>query len=207
MIDLSTAKGMTFSTSMVRALIDGTKTQTRMVIMPQPKTCDDFTICPDGGHGICGCDRGDLCHLALPKSPYQPGGIIYVRETWAPAPDIEGDGPRYLYKADTTVGGAILLQDGDAKIAYIPSEWRPSIFMPKAAARIILRITDVKAERLQDIRIRDSISEGVNTKSLHVYAFSLLWDSIHAKRKGGIYAWKRNPWVFAYGLELLEVRK
>jgi len=124
-------------------------------------------------------------------APYKPGDILWVRETWKPDYHDE-DG--YCYKAD-----------GDREM--YPNNllhWRPSIHMPRAAARIFLRVTDVRAERVQDISAEDAHSEGIaciHDEISECAAFAALWDEINAKRDGGRYAWERNPWVWAYTFE------
>jgi len=106
----------------------------------------------------------------------------------------------YWYKADTD----------------LPQNWRPSIFMPRAAARIFLRVTGVRVERLQDISHNDAIQEGLPAPEMsshfdhnsglreQIYYrrwFSDLWDSINDKRNNGAYKWENNPFVFVYEFE------
>jgi hypothetical protein len=195
-------KPIIFSTDMVRAILDGRKTQTRRVIKPQPTDCGlvwrtacggDFAAWEDDGVTLDeGCQR---------KCPYgQPGDLLWVRETWAknevyPIRDREaGD---YIYKAD-------LAKDGRTKYA---ATWKPSIHMPKWAARLFLEITDIRVERVQDISEEDAEKEGaeemfVNPLNLgdkrksFIFGFTCLWDSINAKRG---YSWDNNPWVWVIG--------
>ena len=138
--------------------------------------------------------------------------ILYVRETWGCYQKDWNDAGRFLYRADYS---------DDAKGYWHETEhvnwcdlprWRPSIHMPKEAARIFLRVTGVKVERLQDITTEDAKSEGalhpgvipVNTLIQNIAGsipqtnFSILWDNINAKRG---YGWDANPWVWVIEFE------
>jgi hypothetical protein len=120
------------------------------------------------------------------KWPYQLGDTLWVRETWAYSTDYDGDvilNRKILYRAD-----------GEKTI--LPSTWRPSIHMPRWASRINLEVTGVRVERLKDITEEDALAEGVISSDYdktYRYAFSVLWDSINAKRG---YGWAANPWVW-----------
>lgn len=126
-------KPILFNTEMVRAILAGRKTQTRRLVKKQFLTEDDLKIC---------------------GKPYDPGDILWVRETWkqyttgtAGAGLIDG----YLYKADDPQDTSGMMVEG---------HWHPSIHMPKAAARIFLRVTGVRVERLQDIDEDGVCNEG-----------------------------------------------
>jgi len=191
-----------FSTPMVRAILDGRKSQTRRMIKSQPQKNDN----PDrlgvfwwkGSHGW---DERQL----IPLCPYgQPGDILWVRETFL----IEhvGDKICYDYKANYSN----ILADEVC--------WRPSIFMPKAACRIRLEITNIRVERLQDISEEDAIAEGIEPQGegwksyeiIHrgrhkgemnphsiipnkspITSYRELWESIN-----GLGSWEKNPWVW-----------
>jgi hypothetical protein len=134
------------------------------------------------------------------------GDILWVRETWSPVQVLP---KRYLYKADAENGG-----EGDG----LPIRWRPSIHMPREAARIFLRVTDVRVERLLDITETDAMREGFEVKiksktvNGNVYngsttareGFLLYWDDLYAYKdvpKGEIFGPKashKNPWVWVY---------
>lgn len=134
------AKPILFNTEMVKAILDGRKTVTRRPIKNNPEECTSKVV-----NGICKiCD--DKGGFYLPddyikaRSPYQVGDILYIRETWCkPAAHI------FWYKADSRVQNIL---------------WRPSIHMPKEAARIFLRVTTVRVERLKDITEDDVVKEG-----------------------------------------------
>ena len=199
MMELRKPKGILFSTEMVRAILDGRKTQTRRIITVD----NDFETNPvclppdqwDGrfrfvenlpGYGVLAI----RCQYLTPK--YQPYNVLWVRETWQYIEGASGHG--YAYKA----GGGIY---------NVTSVWRPSIHMPRKAARIFLRVTDVRVERLQDITTQDIKAEGVEKSSFteayrgYEREFINLWDSINAKRG---YEWEINPFVWVYTFERIE---
>lgn len=140
-------KPILFNTEMVRAILDGRKTATRRII--KDKDIVNSFDCEADGTPIAYIDQatGDS-YLPTMPCPYQPGDTLWVRETW------NGDWcDHYIYKA----GG------GSAKAAGYAAEpkWRPSIHMPREAARIFLRVTDVRVERLQEISYTELLAEGV----------------------------------------------
>jgi hypothetical protein len=185
--EMNRMKPILFSTEMVNAILDGRKTQTRRIVKPQPKT-----IAHDSKNRLPMAFWADNSKWIKPK--YQVGDIIWVRETWS-----KKDG-HYFYKA-----GHELLIDSEPLI----KRWRPSIYMPREAARIFLRVTNVRVERLQEITEKDAKAEGVITNdavkvSSYVYWFEMLWDDLNKKRG---YGWETNPWVWVYELERVEVEK
>lgn len=154
------AKPILFNVDMVRAILNGEKTVTRRIVKNNPEECTSKVV-----NGVCKfCD--DKGGFYLPddyvkvRSPYQVGGILYVREAWyyetfyEDTDDIT-DLPfgncswRYVYKADRP------------DYPVIPDHWHPSIHMPKEAARIFLRVTNVRVERLQDIDDDGVVAEGL----------------------------------------------
>lgn len=143
---LQIAKPILFNTDMVRAIQGGTKTVTRRLIKPRfrENECGFFTATIAGQLFLCYSDEDDN-ETRRVKSPYQVGDILYVRETWCKLtdrkeqfPDDEDDMLTFCYKSDYP-----------ANMWYM-AKWRPSIHMPKEAARIFLRVTGVRVERLQD---------------------------------------------------------
>lgn len=136
-------KPILFNSEMVRAILDGRKSCTRRVLKPQPDEkhtypldfVTDSTEKKEVGCFGFGIDEyGGSIQYAKP--PYQPGDILYVRETWSP---VFVRPRRYLYKVECKEG------------ENLPIKWHPSIHMPKEATRIWLKVTDVRVERLQDI--------------------------------------------------------
>lgn len=189
-----------FNTEMVRAVLDGSKTQTRRPIKPQPNWLEDPNWAFEyGHHGRAWYawegeypEEGST-HFKCPFG--EPGDKLWVRETWA---DVRGMGfdEDIYFKADCLEGS-----DGDeARIAY-GVKYKPSIHLPKAFARIWLEVTDVRVERLQDIKARDCTAEGIRTPIANLpqmipicfQEFQELWDSIYGKE--GL-DWSSNPWVF-----------
>lgn len=143
-----------FSGEMVRAILAGNKTQTRRVVKPQPKP-----LCV----GHCPATKPCFTHDGLHCMPseYCPYGRVadrlWVRETWRPIHHAQRVNETYVrYFVDDGLKSAHHTMKMD-----IPMRWRPSIHMPRWASRILLEITAVRVERLQDISIMDAISEGV----------------------------------------------
>jgi hypothetical protein len=206
-------KPILFSAQMVRALLDGSKTQTRRVVKPQPP---DYVkdLCsyhhPQPGHWLYGWSKenAELLDWCI-KSPYGgPGDMLWVRETFSPIypqdPAYNGGRPiEYDYAATYTHGDRL----GD--LLGMKKVWKPSIHMPRAASRITLEITGVRVERLQAISEADAIAEGCSKNHNGYYwggphpehglkqmatatgAYRDLWGSIN-----GPGSWESNPWVW-----------
>ena len=180
-----------FSGAMVRALLDGSKTQTRRALKVRCQEIgerDDGSLWPWSENPDTAADHWHAC-------PYgQPGDRLWVRETFC---DL-GDG-EIEYRAD-----------GECDANVVP-RWTPSIHMPRAASRILLEIVSVRVERLQDISAADAKAEGVRPdevrqiscfglgqkdrdalrKEAAVRPYSVLWESIN-----GAGSWQTNPWVW-----------
>ena len=136
-------------------------------------------------------------------SLYQLGDILYVRETWSEGYE-EGT---YIYRADDKLAGHPTFKESSKHI------WRPSIHMPKEAARIWLKVTDVKVERLQEITEDEAKAEGANWKNgknvgveekmrrTAVERFAEIWDSTIKKSDLDRYGWQANPWVWVISFE------
>lgn len=181
-----TERPIIFSGPMVRAILDGRKSQTRRVLKPQPHWVRDRVMVWKNRAGLL------HTHSGLAK----PGDKLWVRETWTqPAyrPSTAGIDPDLvLYRADHPEIDTV--------------RWRPSIHMPKWAARIWLTVTEVRVQRVQDISEEDARAEGVpgtwaidesgNRSLSHRLRFSQVWDSIH-----GPGAFERNDWVAAISFE------
>lgn len=124
-------------------------------------------------------------------APYEPGDILYVRETWAHPSLTEigfgADPKMYLYKAD-----------GVQPAAW--DKWHPSIHMPKEAARIFLRVKDVRVERLQHIDDDGVVAEGLKIGD----PFDELWDSTIKPADRALYGWAANPWVWVIEFERIS---
>ena len=199
-----------FSAPMVRAILDGRKTQTRRVINPQPYIDGMGNFCWNGRN--FGQDSNGPCIQAIaspiPSSktkrvrcPYgKPGDRLWVRETF------NHDGEKYIYAAD-------LNELGVQKWA---AQWKPSIHMPRNASRILLEITGVRVERLQDISECDAKAEGSyvcdyfgrrlldqsSNQGCYKWGYRSIWESLN-----GTGSWDLNPFVWVIEFKLLEVRK
>lgn len=197
-------KPILFSTSMVQAILEGRKTMTRRIVKPK-ELYSDFDYLQEV-----------ISRLDSPSSPKKPlddvddyskryfkcgtGDTLWVRETWQHSINPN----EFVYKADCN------------NPFYENTKWKPSIFMPKSAARIFLEITDIKVERLQDISEEDAIHEGIEpvesfnsgegvssrqmfknylpvgyTEVLPKNSFQSLWQSIN-----GAESWDENPFVW-----------
>lgn len=185
-------RGILFSGAMVRALLDGTKSQTRRALRPQP-----------GGEGESGMARN---RFGL------PGDRLWVRETyfafghWETRPKTgkTGDewyfidqtlacGQHYRYALDDP-GGADPLA---GRVAGDLPRWhrRPALFMPRAASRILLQIVDVRIERLRQIGVEDALAEGIGPLDAGddpVLAYRTVWENINGEG-----SWDADPWVWA----------
>ncbi len=206
-----------FNTEMVRAILDSRKTVTRRVVKGN---VDGILNSPYRNRDSGTPDNvliGKLC-----KPPYQTGDILYVRETWSflPCAECMDEGP------SCTVN-PVVYDDGDCEaegcFVYKASHprpervrWTPSIHMPKQAARIWLKVKDVRVERLQDMTGQDILREGVNC---HVHPeahyfdgnqkmmFAELWDSTVRKPDLKSCGWDANPWVWVIEFERCEKPK
>ena len=180
-----------FNTEMVRAVLDGRKTVTRRKI--DIDISNQFDVDHDGKTVVAYIDQatGDSYD---PKEicRYQPGDILYVRETWCNA-NKDGTAPDYYYFADTYI-----CEDYRAE----EWKWHPSIHMPKEAARIWLKVTDVRVERLQEITIDGCEEEGCWCgHNGDIFAFMALWDAAIRKADIKRYGWAANPWVWVIEFE------
>lgn len=185
-----------FSGPMVRAILDGRKTQTRRVVKPQPDQryyLRSGENVPGGEAWACEWDgdehNGMELHQQTIRCPYGVlGDRLWVREThalWVP-----GCKGGISYKADH------IDPRGDGPSA--PIKWRPSIHMPRYASRILLAITGVRVERLHDISEDDALAEGADSSRHARDWFQSVWLSIN-----GAGSWDANPWVWVVGFQRL----
>lgn len=229
---LQTAKPILFNTDMVREILDGRKTVTRRGMKPQPIHKGRFWMI--GGAGW----SDDIqvihpvpCHSLYKRMPYKPGDILYVRETWGISNIDYDDKVAYIvYRAsknekDEGCRAVRLPNDKFEKlydsIAENMSDWRPSIHMPKEAARIFLRVTDVRVERLQEITEQQAKCEGAIDNRGFIHSpdneytnihnakehYKQIWDSTIPKKDLDKYGWDANPWVWVIEFERVEVKR
>lgn len=244
------AKPILFNTEMVRAILDGRKTTTRRVLKPYNSIrakrsgyyqgnglwCDkDITYIKDYSVSCCWIETKTYIKE---YAQYKVGDILYVRETWyyeehmhdmtASDPDLPSGrySHRYIFKADCP--------DYPVNVGIGPHGWKPSIHMPKEAARLFLRVTNVRVERLQDIITGDYKTPiNINKEGLissccfcthhngdcndyisqHtpktltcklLEDFTLLWNSTVKKSDLDRYGWKANPWVWVIEFERID---
>jgi hypothetical protein len=212
-----------FSGPMVRAILEGRKTQTRRVIRPQPMVADEF----DSATMTAAWQSGDV----NVRCPYgQPGDRLWVRETYL-AMSIAGGPVRDVMYSDW--------EDYDicypTKADKYPLGWKvvPAIHMPRSESRLTLEITEVRVQRLQEISNEEAAEEGieqdvwdqalvcrdystpdkwfqmwsddmsryVDLDDINRQSFRTLWDSINAKRA---YGWDANPWVWAISFKPVD---
>lgn len=199
-------KPILFNTEMVRAILDGRKTCTRRLVRFLPGENPQWTgYIRDGLMLYNG--RNEPCIM---KAPYQTGDILYVRETWCGLPVNEAGHMRghtiYYYKAD-----------GELRPKGWRGTWHPSIHMPKEAARIWLKVTDVRVERLQECGegwCLDIEKEGIVTPQNPILyisddafhealrlEFQKVWDSTIKKSDRDRYGWQANPYVWKIEFE------
>lgn len=193
-----------FNTDMVRAILDGRKTVTRRVIKPQPiyNIHDGFNWKGYAyGNSLPPSVEGAAYNFQC-AAPYQPGDILYVRETWRRWYLPHGEW-RYEYKA-TNPNGNKRPTGEEYDDEWESQRWHPSIHMPKEAARIWLKVTDVRVERLQDITEEQAEKEGCNDYTSTALGLCYLWDSTLKKSDLGRYGWDTNPWVWVIEFERCE---
>ncbi len=198
-----------FSGPMVRAILDGTKTQTRRVARIDDESFSDAYVQYGDGHSGIGAYVGESEYpddgSVFVQCPFgAPGDLLWVRETWR----VHG-GQEYEYQQDRA--SVMYRADMDMGTLDLDWEWRPSIFMPRWASRITLRVESVRVERLRDIAALDCIAEGldlpigINESDLLRgkapagmdlrLRFATAWDSLH--KPGN--RWEDNPWVWVVG--------
>ena len=186
-------KPILFNTDMVRAILDDRKGATRRVVkgfIPDDAIWG-YTAFTPKGYISCRGIFADGYGEKFFKLPCEPGDILYVRETWQHI-DFAGENNGYVYKASE-----------NGKLWETESEnwtWKPSIHMPKEAARIFLKVTNVRVERLQEIDDEGVISEGLEIGA----PFDELWDFTIKKSDLDRYGWEANPWVWVIEFERCE---
>jgi len=219
-------KPILFNEQMVRAILEDRKTETRRIVkdntlfglLKDPETrimrmSDEDDFYPAGAHF-----RNNGKYYLM-KPAYKAGDILWVRETWQFVTDMDANEDfmrgteRYMYAAsDTPTFNTWINADGSTS-DHMP--WRPSIHMPKSAARIFLKVKNVRAERLQEMTVEDIEREGLYcdapyTKDHYAYApgmmlhWQRLWNSTVKPTDLDRYGWDANPWVWVYEFERCE---
>lgn len=204
-------KPIIFNTDMVRAILDGRKTVTRRVVKPQP--LGRIAYCMAGyKHGTWSYPGADTYKYwgdewKLPEGltreelnrhwtpPCHTDDILYVRETWSP---VFVHPKRYLYKADVNAG------QGEG--VGLPIKWHSSIHMPKEAARLFLRVTDVHVERLNEIfdDPPEPNNQIVREGCRYGCDFIATWQNCLKPADRELFGVDANPWVWVIEFERCE---
>lgn len=209
-------KPILFNLEMVKAILEGRKTQTRRVckITVNGGEKVDHAACAFVEYparnfkGQCAnfCDA-DGHYKGAAHASIQPGDVLWVRETWQRLFEYD----KYVYRADYD-------DDEGLRIDRAYVAWRPSIHMPRAAARLFLRVKNVRIERLDNISPMDVKAEGVkideddefsveaSQEAMELFAFEALWDSTIKPADLPLYGWEANPWVWVYEFERVEAK-
>lgn len=219
-------KPILFNTEMVRAILAGRKTATRR----KPFQMEEgyslrAGIYLDAAKRPCALfekKENGMMFVQYVRAPYAPGDILYVRETF-----FKDNTGKYHYKADGDL--VFFAEDVGSGLGWQFVKWRPSIHMPKEAARLFLRVKAVRVERLQHLGIEDALKEGITPINRpggcrcsfasddcmeepcsnrmayeierHVVPFAQLWDSTIKPADRALYGWTENPWVWVIEFE------
>lgn len=198
---------MLFSAPMVRALLDGTKTQTRRIAKFITEDAPDRFHAKNGDGGMAGMSESEVAVYAADYAPWSIGDRLWVKETWSHT----GTGVWSTNDVHNARDGEAIYRATDDRLG---AGWFPSIFMFRKLSRLTLTVTDVRVERLQDCSQQDAFAEGaqrvclpdsvplpsgVLTNNTYKTGYAVLWDSIN-----GDGAWEKNPWVVAL---TFDVRK
>ncbi|MDR3543255.1 MAG: hypothetical protein P4L69_20185 [Desulfosporosinus sp.] len=212
-------KPILFSIEMVKEILAGRKMKTRRVVKHQPPLNNSFvhgrviSSTEPKNEGCVGWGSNEGCITHYCKMPYDVGDVLWVRETWRPKGAWSGScrGCEIEYRA----GGENEIIHGE--VMAVPSRktpWKPSILMPRAFARLFLKVKGIRVERLQDITEEDARNEGCFLPSHSVEdgtligdsvtMFKIIWNNLNAKRGFG---WDVNPWVWVVEFEKMEAEK
>lgn len=233
-------KPIFFNTEMVCAILDGRKTVTRRVLktdkyIPKDAVFGFSMFTPEGSISFRGHleDEERRYVEKFAKLPYRLGDILYVRETWKIVDCLDKLSLKFEYQADGKISDFIDFTNRRLRkfLKYLSKKgWCPALFMPKEAARIFLRVTDVSVAKLQDITPADVVYEGayedcrdcLNTYSTTgkqccyrgkdecsqcdsvITTFESLWNSTIKKKDLDLYGWNANPWVWVIEFERIS---
>lgn len=205
---LQIAKPVLFNTEMVKAILEDRKTATRRLIKDRQylglgKKLTPVEVLKKITSRYKGWTDADVINMNF-KEPYMPGDILYVRETWYRGLN------RILYKANYSEAEKFYENGKEIQV-----KWHPSLHMPKEAARIFLKVKNVRVERLKDMNLDDFLNEGIMVRPEafndpeNAYwqakdAFSFLWNSTINKSDIALYGWDASPWVWVIEFERIE---
>jgi hypothetical protein len=218
-------KPILFNTAMVEAILDGRKTQTRRIMKPANPFYGGDKVTQGQGLWVDGYTKNDEPNGHIKDysisscwwrkedyikryAPYKPGDILWVRETWAKNSDVHEILSGFMYKADGGKG-------------FLKFKWRPSIHMPREAARIFLKVKGVRVERVQEITPKDAWEEGCRIGNSFPWEkhipklqqqcrdilFKSLWDSIYAAPKAVVNDEKEILYYESYPWEDIQETK
>lgn len=215
------ARPITFSAEMVRAILDGSKTQTRRPIKPQPPSVEQILRMSGSNYHWMQIPHNEqwwqvagpvwavreAMSLSNPRLRCRygaTGDLLWVKETWRlwepETSSIHGEPiDPAIFEGRLSDKGLGWLKSGSIEYkADIGDDgpWRSARYMPRWASRITLRITDIRIERVQDISYDDAIAEGIRIDD-----FNALWNSIYGER----HPWSSNPWVWVLEFEIFEI--
>ena len=202
-------KPILFNTEMVRAILDGRKSCTRQIC----KDANEYAV-PDmdfynadkrtyAVHNFANREHSEQLSTAERTCPICPGDILYVRETWG-YPIALNSNEQYVFRADEVA------ESGFKNDSHI---WHPSINMPKEAARIWLKVTNVRVERLREISAESALAGGADKyihtnggldENMTITSFIGIWNSTIKKSGLDRYGWDANPWGWVIEFELCE---
>lgn len=215
-------KPILFNTEMVRVILDGHKTCTRQVVKKVPEGTYQIDAEVNGDSLRFFATYGKLIEGGTAdlytelKPPYQVGSALYVRETWQHLCKLDGNEipiegtERYYYAATDTLPQAVYIDQQGRTHDRIP--WHPSIHMPQEAARIWLKVTGVRVERLQELTeegaekegCRESVDSKTKFRTSAILNFYEVWNSTIKKSDIDRYGWNANPWVWVIEFERCE---
>lgn len=219
---LQVAKPILFNTEMVKAILEGRKTVTRRCVKykysntEMKMRTDKYGTClveiqkDVEGETFGKNEDGTTWQKLLPFiekiPPFKKGNILYVRETWT-LEEFYNDEALIRFRAGGSIG---IDYEGDTYsklLKYADKKWNPSLFMPKEAARIFLKVKDVRVERLQDITGEQAVCEGTKETfpPLAVDEFRDIWNSTINKSDLELYGWDANPYVWVIEFERNEL--
>lgn len=214
-----------FNGEMVRAILEGRKTQTRRVIVPRQKAAQGFHICRDNKNQIVDIQAYDEheSHIGTVHPPYgYAGDLLWVKENYGvawhqgafidPTVNYQATLERFPIVKDETILLWQAFYAKKRKKPWNPEKWYPSIFMPKFLTRIWLKLKNMRIERLQDISEEDAKAEGVTLaadipelgddgKDTYRDAFFRLWNHLNSARGYGL---AKNPWLWVEEFERVE---
>ena len=235
---LKVAKPILFNTEMVRAILEGRKTVTRKIVKPMLRD-DEYGFCVwynkiTENHVVEKYDEdgGSFSPTRYVNSQYHKGDILYVRET-AKTQSMKRfkKSVKLLFKADDKLQEFKVSDEFYKKLSgYSQGKWLSPYYLTKEVARIFLKVTDVRVERLKDITEAEAKAEGIRSYFLHKEhggewrefkyffmgadwsahqtrkkAFANLWNSTIKKQDLDKYSWEANPWVWVYEFERIEI--